>query len=137
MTKQILGNIDELLAAGAVIEPKLEQLKFSLKEKIETLKQVDAKKVEVTGDEELENETEQADEFKDSLDARMVRLASASSASTVSMPSIAPAVSTPAPGNRVKLSKLTTQPFDGETTKWTPFWDCCDSAIHKKPGLSQ
>ena len=33
----------------------------------------------------------------------------------------------------MKLPKLTIQPFDGDVTKWTLFWDCYDSAIHQNP----
>ena len=38
--------------------------------------------------------------------------------------------------NRVKLPKLTIQPFDGDVTKWTPFWDSYDSAIHQNSSLT-
>ena len=90
----------------------------------------------MTGDEEVENEIEQADEFKDSLYAHMVRLESASSVSIMSMDSIVPAIFMPAPGSQISLPKLSIEPYDGEITKWTPFWDSYVSAIQKNAGLS-
>ena len=36
----------------------------------------------------------------------------------------------------MKLPRLTIQPFDGDVTKWTPFWDCYDLAIHQNPSLT-
>ena len=47
-------------------------------------------------------------------------------------------ISTPAviPTLGVRLPKLTIQPFDGNVTLWTSFWDSYDSAIHQNTGLS-
>ncbi len=41
-------------------------------------------------------------------------------------------ISTPAviPTLGVRLPKITMQPFDGDVTNWTSFWDSFDSAIH-------
>ena len=50
------------------------------------------------------------------------------------------AVTTPIPTPAVvgvRLAKLTIQPFDGNMTLWTSFWDSFDSAIHQNPGLNE
>ena len=37
---------------------------------------------------------------------------------------------------KVKLPKLTLKKFNGDLTKWTPFWDSYESSIHSNSGLS-
>ena len=37
----------------------------------------------------------------------------------------------------MKLPKLTLQPFDGDLTTWTLFWDSFKAAVHNNDGLSQ
>ena len=37
----------------------------------------------------------------------------------------------------MKLPKLTLQPFDGDLTTWTPFWDSFKAAVHDNDGLSE
>ena len=48
-------------------------------------------------------------------------------------------ISTPAviPTLGVRLPKITMQPFDGDVTNWTSFWDSFDSAIHRNAGLNE
>jgi len=36
----------------------------------------------------------------------------------------------------VKLPKLSLKKFNGDVTRWTPFWDSYESSIHLNPGLS-
>ena len=45
-------------------QPKLPQLRLSLKEKLETLRQLNGEIPEMTGDEKVENGIEQADELR-------------------------------------------------------------------------
>lgn len=40
-------------------------------------------------------------------------------------------------GARVKLLKLAIQPFNGDMTNWTTFWDSFESAIDSSPGLTE
>ena len=37
----------------------------------------------------------------------------------------------------MKLPKLTLKRFNGDLTKWTPFWDSYESSIHRNPSLSE
>ena len=39
--------------------------------------------------------------------------------------------------SKIKLPKLTIPPFEGDITKWTPFWDSYDSAIHRNSSLTE
>ena len=41
------------------------------------------------------------------------------------------------PSPKVKLPKLTLKRFNGDLTKWTPFWDSYESSIHRNPSLSE
>ena len=41
------------------------------------------------------------------------------------------------PSPKVKLPKLTLKRFNGDLTKWTPFWDSYGSSIHHNPSLSE
>ena len=42
-----------------------------------------------------------------------------------------------APHSKVKLPKLTIQPFGGDLTNWTTFWDSYKAAIHDNGSLSE
>ena len=129
-----MKQIDALLAVPGAEEPKLAQLKLSLEEKLETLKQLDTEMLELTGEEELENEIQQADEFKDEIYSALVKLRPAS----VSAPVLVTTTSRvlPPSDDRIKLPKLTIPPFEGDITQWMPFWDSYDSAIHKNSSLT-
>ena len=48
----------------------------------------------------------------------------------------APASHTAGVSSQVKLPKLMIQPFSGELTEWTPFWESFHTAIHDNPALS-
>ena len=41
------------------------------------------------------------------------------------------------PGSRVKLPKLTIQPYSGDLVDWTSFWDSFEASIHKNTSLSE
>ena len=67
-------------------------------------------------------------------------MSSAAGGSTVTPTSAVTApISTPAvvPSLGVQLPRLTIQPFDGNVTHWTSFWDSFDSAIHQNTGLNE
>ena len=138
----MLGKVDGLLAAVPVDRTELAQLKMSLAEKLETLKQLDAAILEHTDDANLEEEITRTDEFKANIYSAMAKLDLASSATPPAAATAAgtdtaptPAATTPA-ADSIKLPKLTIDPFDGELTKWTPFWDSFESAIHGNGRLS-
>ena len=116
-----MKQFNALLAAPRAKEQRLLQLKLSLEEMLETLKQVDTDMLELTSEDDLESEIQQAHEFKDEIYSAIVRLRPVSVPvlmSTNTMPR------TPPPSDdRIKLPKLTIPPFEGDITQWTPFWD--------------
>ena len=130
---RMMNLADDLLAAHIVDEARLAQLKLSLEEKLGTLKQLDGAILDLTKVDHLEDEIQAADEFKDRIYSILVKLDKPKRDPT---PVALAAPPTRDPDNRVKLPKLTIQPFDGDVTKWTPFWDCYDSAIHQNSSLT-
>ena len=136
-TTRMLRELDELLAADTLKKARLAQLKLSLQEKLDTLKQIDGEIIELTEEGDLENEIQQADTFKDSVYSAMVRLQEAVKETGTATPSTSVAVMPHAHDHRIKLPKLTIQSFDEDVTLWMPFWDSYDSAIHQNPSLSE
>ena len=53
---RVMRRIDTLLAASGTDEQQLAQLKLSLEEKLETLKQLDGEVLDLTGEDDLETE---------------------------------------------------------------------------------
>ena len=62
-----LSKVDDLLAAADIDHSRLVQLKLSMEEKMGTLKQLDSDVLELIVEDDLEDEIQQADEFKDKI----------------------------------------------------------------------
>ena len=113
-----------------------------MQEKLETLKQLDNEVLELTEDGDLEAEIQSADDYKDGVYAAMVGIdeSNARSKRAADTPPIgAERASVPPVSeheHRIKLSKLTMRPFEGDITQWTTFWDSYESAIHANAGLT-
>ena len=137
---RMLRQIDELLAVTPPDTVRLSQLKLSLEEKLGTLKQLDGEIVELTDEDHLIEEIEQADGFKEGIFAAMLRIEKQCTAplaapeTPVTEPETVRTAPTPR-GNRVKLPK-TLRAFNGDITTWTTFWDSYESAIHTSTELS-
>ena len=123
---RILNQVDTTLTESAIDIDKLAQMKLSLAEKLDTLKLLDGEIVELTEEDDLVNEIEQADGYKESVYQAMVKIEKATSIAPVRT-IVKPMTSTPK-GNRVKLPKLTLRAFDGDLTSWPTFWDSFESA---------
>ena len=130
VTKAI-GRADELLASGVPNEDKLLQLKLALSEKLEVLKNLDAEILDMIKEEDIADEIAQADGYKDEVYATLVGVERALKQITTAIPEATPTiVSSPRPthsthaGSHVKLPKLNIQPFKGDLTAWTSFWEC-------------
>ena len=134
---RMMGRVDDLLTAKTADPANRSQLAQRLVEKLETLKQLDAEihVLELTEEENLEDEIQWADDFKRDLYSAMVKLDSVSSVTSVPPTTIAPSTSA-TPADRIRLLKLSIESFNGEVTKWTPFWDSYDSSIHKNSSLN-
>ena len=149
LVTRILGQLDDLLGAAdpasAVDVAKLTQLKFSLQEKLDTLKRLDKEIIDLLEEDKFEDEIQQADSFKEGIYSAMVKINQLSLTAPVP-PSPCPTPHTDDPahahaavelrGHRVKLPKLTLRAFNGDITTWTTFWDSYEAAIHKNSELS-
>ena len=130
-----MRRIDTLLAASGADEQQLAQLKLSLEEKLETLKQLDGEVLDLTGEDDLETEIQQSEEFKDEIYSAIVKLNHSVTPVTRSTASTSgPMIHS---DSKIKLPKLTIPPFEGDITKWTPFRDLYDSAIHRNSSLTE
>ena len=70
-----IGKVEELLSSGDVVDnSKFSQLKLSLEEKLETVKRLDIEILDLIEDVKVVEEIEQADSFKDSIFAAIVRI---------------------------------------------------------------
>ena len=145
---RMLTNVNELLST---LEPgpttdtsKLTQLKLSLQEKLETLRQPDSEILDLTEEDHLVDEIEQADIFKEEIYTAITKIEKLVSL-TSSNPHVAsshtrePSAIPPSPRDsihRAKLPKLTLKSFNGDIKVWISFWDSYNSAIHQNPDLS-
>ena len=135
LATKAIGRVEDLLAPEKPDLDKLSQLKLTLSEKLETL---DAKILDM-----VKEEIEQADGFNEGAYAILVRIECVLR-STLVVPSPTSVPSAPSTDlsssarewSRVKLPKLTIQPFGGDLTTWTPFWELYCAAIHDNPSLT-
>ena len=121
-------------------------MKLSLQEKLEVLKQLDSEILNLVDEDDLADEIEQSDDFKEGIYATMVKIEehcvhSRSLPSPGSSPRSSPGrdsakLTSPPRVNKVKLPKLTIRPFNGDLTAWITFWDPYKAAIHDNPALS-
>lgn len=119
---------------------KRSQLKLSLQEKLDVLKQLDGEILGLVDEEVVADEIEQSDGFKEEVYTALVRLdggaRGASRSATTPPPTPPSGGGTPSRDASVKLPKLTMQPFKGDLTTWTTFWDSYKAAIHDNASLS-
>ena len=119
---RLLNQIDTALTAPATDSDKLSQLKLSLHKKLETLKLLDSEIVELTPEEGLEDEIEQADGYKEKVYCALIMIdkvlkptpSSPTPVADMHAPTASPA---PPCSNKVKLPKLSLPHFSGNVTK--------------------
>ena len=114
------------------------QLKLSLGEKLDTLKQLDQEILDSIEDEsDIVDEIEQADEFKEKIYAATIDIER--HCEFKSKPTSIGCTQSRAHshGPQVKLPKLVIHNFNGDITYWTTFWDSFESTVDKNPGLSE
>ena len=127
-------HVEEILTSDTPDMERLSLLRLTLKEKFETIKGLDSEVIDLTEGEEstVAEEIEQADHYKETILACLVKVDKLFEAAVT--PTASPARSSfkPAtlPSARVKLPKLQLKPFSGELSKWTSFWESFESAIH-------
>ena len=150
VTKRI-GEVVGLLTAEAIDggddqRVKLAQLRLTLKEKLEVLKQLDKEIVELLeSEEDIVTEIDSSDQFNQRAYEALVSIdhwevankSKDSSPSRGGLEGGAATVESTTPSrSKMRLPKLVLKSFDGDITKWTSFWDSYKSAIHSDPDLS-
>ena len=135
----MISRCKTLLTKDPLDRTTLLQLKMNLQEKLDTLKRLDEEILDAVEDHVAE-ETELADDFREGIfsitveiDSKLTPLAPPTPASHVA--SVTPCCE-PSPKSKVRLPKISLQPFDGELTSWTPFWDAFKAAIHDNNSLT-
>ena len=128
---KIIHQVETVLA-GELDASKLSALKMTLTEKVKTLSTLDDEIANLLEDEgTLAEDIEQSDEYKQKIYAVIVSI------DKVIAPPVGPTFGPGGPArtharvdpspdelaSRVRLSKLTLHPFDGDITKWTSFWN--------------
>ena len=93
----------------------------------------------------MAEDVKEADEYKQKIHTAINSIDGALVPPAIPAPTVAtpgglaradPLPSGPAPQVRPRLPKLIIQPFDGDITGWTSFWDSYNSAIHTNSALS-
>ena len=71
---RVVNQVDEIVGEGGPDLAKLAQLKLSLTEKLETLNRLDQEILELTEEDNISTEIEQADTFKDRIYTSLVKI---------------------------------------------------------------
>ena len=136
-------HIDEIVAAEEPDKARLALLQLALKEKLETIKKLDAEIVDLIDDEAvLTEEIEQADGYKETLFSALLKadkILKDPPATPPTSVAAAPPAATATPSAKpisVKLPKLHLRHFNGDLTKWTGFWESFEAAVDSNPDLS-
>ena len=137
---RIVRQITEALVGDTPDRDRLSLLRITLKEKLETIKTLDAEIVDLIQDEGgLVDGIEQADTYKETLYEAILkvdRLLNATPPTLEAPPTTARGTPADARVNRVKLPKLQLRSFNGDLTRWNAFWESFESAIHSNTELS-
>ena len=121
---KMVKKAEELLAQEVPNKSLLARMKLSLQEKLSTLKELDSEVVDLVKEEEVVNEIEQADAYKEDIYDAIAKLEQLSLKTSTTAPAATVLPSRdPASESKVRLPKLMIQPFRGELTTWTTFWD--------------
>ena len=136
---KMVHKAQELLSQESMNYAQLAKTRLSLQEKISVLKTLDAEIVDLVKEEEVGEEIERADQYMEDLYdvlARMEEVLHSSSSRPLATGPTPATTDDRHPPTKVKLPKLTIQPFKGELTAWVTFWDSYDAAIHSNSSLS-
>ena len=135
----MVHKAQELLSQESMNYAQLAKTRLSLQEKIGVLKTLDAEIVDLVKEEEVGEEIERADQYMEDLYDVLTKMEEALHRSSSRPLATGPTPATTDdrhPPTKVKLPKLTIQPFKGELTAWVTFWDSYDAAIHSNSSLS-
>ena len=118
-------------------------LQLTLKEKLETIKKLDAEIVDlIDNDTILTEKIEQVDSYKETLFSALLKVDKilknppATPPTSVAAALLATTATPPAKPNSVRLPKLHLRYFNGDLTKWTGFWESFEAVVDSNPDLS-
>ena len=153
-----ISQVYEALLDSEANTSKLGQQRLTLAEKLDVLKKLDEDILNVIVEDDLEDEIEQADSFRDNIHLAIIDIdkvlgprsdrislsgrrleEGTSTPSPTDIPSLETdrdGASSRSPGPKVKLPKIELKKFNGDVTNWITFWDSFDSAIHSNNELS-
>ena len=145
-TTRLINQTYDTLKEREANGPKLKQQETSLKEKLDTLRALDAEILNLLSDEEdIGNEIEQADTYREKVQLALCDI-QAVLKTTTSLPPLEPPVlveetsttftKTGKRTARVKLPKIVLKRFDGNPLQWATFWDSFSSTVHDNPELT-
>ena len=136
---KMVRKAEELFAQEDPNHSQLARIRLSLQEKLSILKELDSEVVDLVKEEEVAHEIEQADVYMEDIYdviAKLEQLSLKNTTVTYASTSGPPPSRDPASESKVRLPKLTIQPFRGELITWTTFWDSFEVAIHNNRSLS-
>ena len=168
-TTRSLGQVQTSISADPLDISKINQLRLSLEDKLQSLSDLDREILELTPEDAVETKIVQADEVKQRLYAALskfdhcLRPTSHSGRAhtdpptldppTVDPPATDPPAADPPAGDppdlaasrtihpvqgaKVRLPKISLPRFNGNSVRWTSFWDSYQSAIHLNADLSE
>ena len=137
--EQTIESVKELIAETEETNvPKLKQLKLTLKEELDIIKNLDGNIIDLTeDDEELFTEIREAGEFRDSVYEALSEIEHKIGADQKVQQTSNAAENQPRQVSTSSiLPKLKLHKFNGEVTKWQTFWDSYKCAIHEDPSLN-
>ncbi len=138
----MIRKAEDYLAEDPVNYAQLAKIRLSLREKVSVLKHLDSEIVDAVTEEEVADEIERTDAYMEDvydMMAKLEQLFQKKGSSPTPTASSAPSATrddVSVHETKVKLPKLMIQPFNGELTAWTTFWDSYDVAIHTNRSLS-
>ena len=146
--KKLLSQIETAISNfEPSLQERLSQYKIIPREKLDTLKALASKILELINDDgATEAEDTESSEITDDITWAMVRIGSKLKSLEINSPSIPQESDSTgsssglhevqSPGAAAKLPKLELKRLNGRPTNWQAFIDCFDSAIHSNPKLN-
>ena len=120
---KMVRKAEELFAQEDPNHSQLARIRLSLQEKLSILKELDSEVVDLVKEEEVAHEIEQVDVYMEDIYDAIAKLEQLSLKNTTVPYAGPPPSRDPASESKVRLPKLTIQPFRGELITWTTFWD--------------
>ena len=135
---KMIRKAEDYLAEEPMNYSQLARIRLSLQEKVSVLKHLDSEIVDLVKGEEVADEIDSTDTYMEDVYDMMAKLKRLFDKTSPPPRATASATRDDASARetKVKLPKLTIQPFKGELTAWTTFWDAYEVAIHSNRSLS-